>query len=335
MKKKLFAILLLFVILLRLDYAFAQDDDSGLGGIRIGTRSAQFLNLGMSPRALAMGNSFTTLANGPSAIFENPAGLALSEKKSVYVSYFDYLTDVNIYTVAVVIPRSDWYALGFSFMSLSTGDIEETTVANPEGTGRIFSVSDFSLGVAWSAFMFDRLSVGIGFKYFGENLAELESRSFAFDIGTNYDTGYKGVRIAMSIQNFGPDIGVDGTFLGVDFRNVELTVKDFESFAIPLILKFGASFDAWTLGDHKLTTTSEIHNAIDSGLRANFGSEYSFQNKYFLRTGYRLDQDELGLSFGGGVHLPLKGWGDIKVNYGFLEFGRFDSVQIISIEFGI
>jgi hypothetical protein len=49
---------------------------SSLGGQRAGTSSGTFLRIGVGARAVAMGETFVAVANDPSAIYWNPAGLA-------------------------------------------------------------------------------------------------------------------------------------------------------------------------------------------------------------------------------------------------------------------
>ena len=41
-----------------------------------GTTAAQFLKIGIGPRAIAMGSAFTATANDLTAIYWNPAGLS-------------------------------------------------------------------------------------------------------------------------------------------------------------------------------------------------------------------------------------------------------------------
>ncbi len=59
---------------------FAQTDLNGVGenGVNIkrtGQTSFNFLQIGVSPRASAMGNANTALSKGVESIFSNPAGL--------------------------------------------------------------------------------------------------------------------------------------------------------------------------------------------------------------------------------------------------------------------
>jgi hypothetical protein len=45
------------------------------GQAKVGTAGAQFLELGVSARAVAMGEAFVAVANDATAVYYNPAGL--------------------------------------------------------------------------------------------------------------------------------------------------------------------------------------------------------------------------------------------------------------------
>ena len=51
-----------------------------LGGQRVGTSAAQFLKIGIGPRAEAMGQAYVAIANDAEALFYNPAGISQFEK---------------------------------------------------------------------------------------------------------------------------------------------------------------------------------------------------------------------------------------------------------------
>ena len=55
-----------------------------LGDQRAGTASGTFLKIAIGARATGLGESFVAVANDPSAIFWNPAGLASVLRQEVY-----------------------------------------------------------------------------------------------------------------------------------------------------------------------------------------------------------------------------------------------------------
>src|SRR5258706_12521042 len=75
-----------------------------LGDQRVGTSSASFLRIGIGARAAGLGESFVAVANEPSAIYWNPAGLASLLRKEVAVSHNDWPGAVNYEHVTAVLP---------------------------------------------------------------------------------------------------------------------------------------------------------------------------------------------------------------------------------------
>ena len=65
-----------------------------LGEQRIGTSSGTFLRIGVGARAVGLGESFVAVANDPSAIYWNPAGLASLQRREFAFSHVGlYLGD--------------------------------------------------------------------------------------------------------------------------------------------------------------------------------------------------------------------------------------------------
>src|SRR5437868_6492711 len=60
-----------------------------------GTSGGQFLRVGVGARAPGMGGAFSPVADDATAIYWNPAGLAMLEKKEVSVSYNAYFKDTS------------------------------------------------------------------------------------------------------------------------------------------------------------------------------------------------------------------------------------------------
>src|SRR5438128_9985999 len=75
-----------------------------LGNQRAGTSSATFLKIGIGARAVGLGESFVAVANDPSAIFWNPAGLASMQRQEVELNHVSWPGDVNYEHLAYVLP---------------------------------------------------------------------------------------------------------------------------------------------------------------------------------------------------------------------------------------
>src|SRR5437867_5528229 len=75
-----------------------------LGEQRAGTSSATFLKIGVGARATGLGEAFVAVANDPSAVYWNPAGLASVLHQEVLFSHVSWPADVSYEHVAWVVP---------------------------------------------------------------------------------------------------------------------------------------------------------------------------------------------------------------------------------------
>jgi len=140
----------------------------------------------------------------------------------------------------------------------------------------------------------------------------------AFDFGTLYYTGYKDLRLSMSVRNFSRQ----GRFIQ-------------QRFELPLTMDIGIAMDLmpYFMGDNsgnKLTLAIDALHPRDYSERLHIGAEYALSDLLFLRGGYKLNYDEEGLCAGVGVNKMFGNFG-VKFDYAFTDFGEFfGSVHRIS-----
>jgi len=185
-----------------------------LGGQRAGTASATFLRIGVGARAVGMGETFVAVANDPSAIYWNPAGLASLQRREFAISHVQWPADIQYDHMTLILPsRRLGGSVALQFGILGT-NIDETTELQPFGTGRTFSYSDMVAGVAFSRRWTDKLLVGTGIKFVREDLGSQvggpTTQAFLFDVGSIYYLGLGSVRIATSLTNFGASLRPSG-----------------------------------------------------------------------------------------------------------------------------
>jgi len=82
---------------------------------------------------------------------------------------------------------------------------------------------------------------------------------------------------------------------------------------------------------HSLTFAFDLSHPRDYSERLHFGLEYSYQDLVALRAGYKTNYDEEDIAFGAGI-LPnyTLGWVQLGLDYAFIPFGVFGSVQTFS-----
>src|SRR5882672_7180491 len=100
------------MVLLGIGPAFASDP---------GTTAANFLKLGIGPRAIAMGNAQVGLADDVYATYWNPAGLARLESFEASFVQNQYLQSISEQYLAVAYPHPKLGTLAGSMTYLNTG----------------------------------------------------------------------------------------------------------------------------------------------------------------------------------------------------------------------
>jgi hypothetical protein len=300
MKKKTYLLLLVLLMLPGVVY----------GQAKVATVGAQFLEIGVSARAVGMGEAFVSIADDASAIFYNPAGLTQLYEKELMFSHIDYTADINYEFGAMAIPIwSLGGVLGFGFYMLDGGTMNETTYEHPTGTGRTFGAKEYALSASYARSLTDHFSVGVTVKLIDELFEEERSTGWAADVGTIYDTGFRGFRISMVISNFGPDMSF---------------IK--EEYPLPINFKFGGAINIIESEYHRAILSMEGSHPSDNLEKYATGVEYTFKDMFSLRMGRKFQLDAGGFSAGAGVLLPVADW-NIRMDYAYFDFGVLESVH--------
>ncbi|MEW6511949.1 MAG: PorV/PorQ family protein [Bacteroidota bacterium] len=301
---------------------------------KAGRASLQFLKIGVGARQTGMGESGISVIRDVNSLFWNPAGITGISSAEASFSYSRWLADMNYVAGAAAVRWGDIGTVGVSFSHLGYGDIPEALAVVESGssdtrTGSFFTGYDMLIGLSFARQFTDNLSVGVTGKYLHEKLFEYAVTTFAFDVGTLYDTQFKGIRFAMSAQNFSGAV----KYLDVGSRN--------EGYDIPLLFTIGASVDVVNPGDafinagefHRLTLALETVNSNDYGERWHVGGEYAFDDFLFLRGGYRFNYEEGNISLGAGIRKTL-GDIDVRVDYSYVSYKFLTSPQRVTLSVG-
>lgn len=278
---------------------------------KVGTTGAQFLELGVSARAMGMGEAFSAVVDDISAIYYNPSGLVNLYGKEAAFTYIRMPADINYGFAAFGMPlESIGGVLGIGLYGLSTDEMDETTYERPFGTGRTFYWQDMALSVSYGRYLTDRFSIGFTVKYIGEFTHDYSASGWSADVGTNYDTGFRGFKIAMAITNFGPDM-----------KMVE------KAYPLPINFRFGSTINVINGEDHILTFALEGSHPSDNLEKYNSGLEYVFKDRFSLRVGTRFNYDEDGITAGGGIRVPLGEEQEVRFDYAYQDFGVLTEVH--------
>ncbi|NOX36023.1 MAG: PorV/PorQ family protein [Calditrichaeota bacterium] len=310
---------------------------------KVGTSAAAFLRIFVGSRGSAMGGAFVSVANDPSAMYWNPGGLAQLKQSSVYVDHSPYLPGLDFNFLGLVLASRNLGTVGVSVTALTTERMLVTTPDHPMGTGETFTAASIAVGITYSRFLTDRFSIGGTFKYVNERIYNSSAAGIAFDIGTIFVTPFYGIRLGVSISNFGNKMQMLGEDLNVrvdiapDIQgNNQSVVGQLKTdrFEMPLIMRVGLSWDVIQTGSSRFTVAVDGVNPNDNAQSINLGAEYALFNETLqLRAGYNdmfLPDREKGLTLGVGLNIQQIQRLNIQVGYAYQEFRYLGGVNRFS-----
>lgn len=297
-----------------------------------GTSTAQFLRISQGARAEGMGGAFTAIANDAYAVHFNPAGLAQISKRMVAFNHMEYIEKINSQYAAFVLPVNPVAgSLGVDVAYVNMGNIERFDAGGAALSGET-KVDAYSATLAWGQAIGNMLALGVGGKYFKQNLAGTADSSFAGDVGVLIHVVPNRLAVGASALNIGPKLKVG-------------TVEE----SIPFTVRGGAAYYAIP---KKLVFSAEAEKERDTDAIGHIGAEYVYMGRFVARAGYR---DPLGSKGGWGAGLgyiwkpgstegaDFFGKQDkayeydegvtIRIDYAFVDYGDFDATHRIGVHF--
>jgi len=311
---------------------------------KVGTTVAQFLKIGAGARSVAMGGSAAAMDGDVYAIYWNPGSLArLKTPGETSFNHTQWLADIDYNYVASGLTIDGVGTLGLSVTSVTMPEEIVRTEINPEGDGRRWSYSAFSIGLSYARSLTDRFSIGFTAKYIREGIWNMSSSGFAFDIGTIYTTTFNGLKIGASISNFGTKMRLDGQDIsfnnyptgeqGQGPQNIQSLYKT-EAYDIPLQFRIGLAMDVLTMDAIRATASVDATHPNDNVEYVNSGVEVAYDEMFFARVGYNSlfnENSEQGLTWGVGFNFQITNLNGIKVDYAFADHGRLNDVQYVTV----
>jgi len=319
---------------------------------KVGTVGSQFLKVGMSARGIGLSGTGNTRYDDAGAIFYNPAGLNFISPQSFVFSKVSWLADMDFVATAIAF-KLRTINLGLHVVSFNSGEIEETTVLEQQGTGRTFSANSWAVGITGARMLTDYFGVGLTVKAFYEDyLKGLDYGNgfgtgvgWAIDIGTVYLTNFRNMSFGMVIRNFGPDFKIKGEYQDYDNGEILEGKEKFRSHPIPLQFRFGISIDAIRLPNIVAVLNADLVHPNDNLTHVDLGMEVNLFNLLFLRGGYAIGDnnvsdiefqgyDSRGLTSGFGIHVPL-GKYLLKVDYAVADYRVLNYIHTINVIFDL
>lgn len=287
-----------------------------------GSKAMTFLNIAPNPRAAALGESFTALADDVSAVYWNPAGLAYLDDMEVAGNMNLYLESISYYNLQFVKPFG-LGNLGANISILSYGSIDKYEDGNIIGS---ISPSDFLFSASYSKKLKKDLFVGGTLKFASEYLSDEYSGSgFGIDAGLLYlnPLGTLIKRSYIKPLNFG--LVVQNLGSGPKF--------DKERGGLPINIKAGFAYK-YTFY-RAIANLKEINFMLDFNVPtdSSFGIRYGTEAWWYnlanglmdvaVRVGFKYPTD-LGIlssmTFGAGIRMFNAQLDYALINYGDLGY---------------
>ncbi len=308
-----------------------------------GTTAAPFLSIAQGTRASGMGNAYVGVADDPSALFWNPAGLTKVAGTAVTFERTNWIADINYNFFAASYNLGDYGALGVSFISSEMDEMKVRTIDEPEGTGETFKANDVVISLGYAISLTENFSIGFNPKFIQQSIWKMSASAFALDMGVTYVTPFDGIVLAMSISNFGTKMKLDGTSSLVLYDpdptssgnngNIPSYLQT-DEWELPLNFRVGLAYDVIKSDMHRLLLAVDAMHPSDDYESLNVGGEYTFNDMFSIRGGMKsifLEDSEESFAVGVGIKQMLLGNLTFKIDYSYSDFGRLKDVQKFSL----
>jgi tetratricopeptide (TPR) repeat protein len=249
---------------------------------RAGAQSAGSTNLLAAPGSwptTGAASGFTALALDPTAVYWNPAGLAMQDERTVFVQHglLPYGTDWDLAAVSYPIPGLG--AVGMGVARVGTSGVESYD-ENNIALGTI-DFRETSLAASVARHVVGPLHAGLTFKVLSQSLGDLSAAAPGVDLGLVYRPAkFRGGQIGFAAQNL-----VAGS-LDLGGRSEALT----RSF------RFGAAGPEFALSRRgSLRLVADVAREGSAGTKPRLGVEFTRQGLGAIRAGLQNGKPVLGL----------------------------------------
>lgn len=262
--------------------------------------------IGVGARPLGMGKAFLGVADDASAIFLNPAGLAMEPSLKVISMTGKLLEDINYISLGAS-GKSPYGIFGFGYINAGTGGIPLTTLTETPTQTVVsqYDVTDYSSSIMYFTYARDIIpdvTVGASYKYFSQGFSK-DSGTMAGSSGSGTDLDlaalwrpYPWIKTGVMLENILP-----ASLMGV------FKWKSGAEEGIAAQAKTGVSFkvigkDAWRqYGEQTLIANLDLDMAVVQKRPSlwHLGAEWWFNPIIAIRGG--IDQKAKATEAGIGV----------------------------------
>ncbi|MDL2311687.1 PorV/PorQ family protein [Bacteroidales bacterium OttesenSCG-928-B11] len=294
---------------------------------RTGQAGAQHLLIDPWAKSNGWGSAGVSEIAGLESIYSNVAGIARGQNtefgfsRTQYLSGSDNGIGINSFGITQRLRKKDKISgeyrelgyIGISLFTMNFGEIDRTTVEQPEGNMGTFSPTLSYVGIHYAYKFNNYIYGGASVKIVSESISDLKAQGVAIDAGVQYVAGnLENFRIGVTLKNIGLPISYNGDGLSVKgfvtSTPQEITLEQRSAQAeLPALLTLGLSYDFLFFGgtEHEGKTNKERG---DEGLTRKDAPHRLTLAGSFTANSYSSDQFVVGLEYGMGYK---EGIGDI------------------------
>jgi len=262
-----------------------------------------FLRIGVSAAANAMGDAHTAVTRDAFSTFTNPAGLVAATTNMATLSYHEWVGGLSTYHVASRFSMGSRGALGIAVLATDSGDLEaRDQPGEPTGT---FGAQYISAGLGYGR-QVGPLRLGATVKYLRESIQDVYASGYAVDAGVQMDLADRSIILGAALQNTGA-----------------MSRLEREATPLPQTLRAGMALyplQVLAMADNTrlldVMVVGEISHLFPSNItRIHAGMAATVLEMLIVRAGY-LSQDDLrNFTFGLGLD-----YAPFIIDYAFVPF---------------
>ena len=264
--------------------------------------------LGASARVDALGGAFTGLADDPSALFYNPAGLSRLKATSLSINHNSYLAGSFEETLLFGMPIGSLGGFAGALQYVSWGGLDERDV-NGVSLGN-FTDGDVAFSVGWGLPVVRGLSLGLALHGVQQKIVDSLYTGLSGDMGVFWTPD--------------PNLHVGLAYAGLGTPQAGFTPAQDLHLGVSALLELGknASLLPTASGDWQPNGVSRIQG----------GLEGAFAKDYFLRLGYQgvLQDNQIngltGFTAGAGLRIE-----QFRLDYAFVPYGDLGTSHRVSV----
>lgn len=303
---------------------------------------------------------------GIAAMKVNIAGLSFTDNMEIGASHSRYLSGngMSVNNAGVAYRLSETAVLGVNAMSMSFGEINVTTVDNPEGKGTAgtYKPSFLNVSIGFAKEFSHSIRGGVNGTFITEQIGNIGAVGASIDAGIQYVTGKDdNLHLGIALRNAGTNMRFSGGGFASEspapndpsYNVVRNTPQ--EKFQLPTYMTLAFAYDFYL--DEKQRESDEVKpnnrlTAIGNFTSNSFnndylglGAEYAYKERFMLRAAYRYEKDIMdkvksttfysGFSMGATISTQLGKGGPIcAVDYSFRPTQRpANGVHVIGLRF--